>query len=100
MAEAPKIPISLEMLIDLERMAKLNGTQDAFASVALQWAEAANARIIELTELLQSAGCIAARRGEETAWERFLDSLREAGISSVTPRTYRILPHDIDCAEK
>jgi hypothetical protein len=50
--------------------------------------------IKELVELLRSARCIAERKGEGTAWERFSDSIAKAGIGSVTARTYRVLPSD------
>ena len=46
-------------------------------------------RITELEDLLRSAGAIAARKGEDTAWTTFENSLRKAGIGSVTPRVYR-----------
>lgn len=48
----------------------------------------------ELTELLRSARCIAERRGEDVAWERFATSVLNAGVGSVTARTYRMLPSD------
>lgn len=48
----------------------------------------------ELTELLRSAHCIAERKGEDVAWERFATSVLNAGIGSVTARTYRVLPSD------
>lgn len=43
----------------------------------------------ELTELLTSAHCIAKRKGEETSWELFASSIQEAGIGSLTARTYK-----------
>ncbi len=49
----------------------------------------------ELTDLLRSAHCIADRKGEDVAWERFADSISRAGIGSVTARTYRLLPSDV-----
>lgn len=48
-----------------------------------------------LTDLLRSARCIAERRGENVAWERFSESIGKEGIGSVTPRTYKILPSDV-----
>lgn len=45
-------------------------------------------------DLLISARAIAQRRGEDTAWQRFDDRLREAGIGSVTAKTFRVLPSD------
>lgn len=48
----------------------------------------------ELTELLLSAHCIAERKGEDVAWERFANSIQSIGIGNVTARTYRILPSD------
>jgi hypothetical protein len=59
-----------------------------------QIATAKTAREIELESLLASAKAIAERKGAETAWERFSDRLANAGIGSVTPRTFRILPSD------
>jgi hypothetical protein len=51
-------------------------------------------REIELEALLSSARCIAQRKGEETHWERFDDSIAKFNISSITARTYKILPSD------
>jgi hypothetical protein len=59
-----------------------------------QFATAKTKRELELEELLRSAACIAARKGESTAWDRFAASLAEAGISPITARTYRVLPSD------
>ena len=51
-------------------------------------------REIELVDLLTSARAIAERFGNNTHWERFSARLGAAGISSITPRTFRILPSD------
>jgi len=59
-----------------------------------QIATAKTKRETELEQLLQSAAAIATRKGEETHWVRFLTSLHAAGISPITPRTYRVLPSD------
>jgi hypothetical protein len=48
----------------------------------------------ELTELLRSACCIAERKGEDTAWERFSNSVKSMGIGSMTARNYKTLPSD------
>lgn len=48
----------------------------------------------ELEELLRSACCIAERKGENVAWERFAASIRKLGINGITARTYRILESD------
>ena len=48
----------------------------------------------EAIELLRSAHAIALRRGTDTHWERFAQSIAKLGIGSVTARTYRILPSD------
>ena len=48
----------------------------------------------ELTELLRSAHCIAERKGEDVSWDRFAASILNAGIGSVTARTYKVLPSD------
>jgi hypothetical protein len=47
-----------------------------------------------LRELLISAHAIANRRGVDTAWERFANSCKKLGVSDITARTYKILPHD------
>ena len=44
-----------------------------------------------MEELLRSAHCIAARRGEGTHWDRFAASVQALGIGPVTARTYRLL---------
>lgn len=51
-------------------------------------------REAEMEELLRSARCIAARRGADTAWERFDASVQALGIGSVTARVYKVLPSD------
>lgn len=51
-------------------------------------------RTHELEDLLRSACCIAERKGERTAWERFEASIRNLGLNPITARTYRILPSD------
>lgn len=59
-----------------------------------QVTNAKTAREIELEDLLTSARAIAERGGEGTAWVRFSNRLAEAGIGSITPKTFRILPGD------
>lgn len=51
-------------------------------------------RIEELEALLRSAHLIARRKGVETHWDRFAESIANAGIGCVTARTYKILPSD------
>jgi hypothetical protein len=53
-----------------------------------------SARELAMEELLRSACAIADRKGAETAWERFANSIRELGLTGVTARTYRVLPSD------
>jgi hypothetical protein len=48
----------------------------------------------EMQELLRSAHAIADRKGENTHWKRFSESITKVGIGPVTARTYRILPSD------
>lgn len=48
----------------------------------------------EIEELLRSALAIAERNGDDTAWDRFADSIRALGIGSVAARTYRVLSSD------
>lgn len=57
-------------------------------------ATAKTQREIELEDLLRSAHCIALRKGEGTAWERLAESIRSAGVGSVTARTYKVLEGD------
>lgn len=52
------------------------------------------AREKELVELLTSARCIAERKGEETAWERFSAAIQKQGIGTVTARVFKILQSD------
>ena len=44
----------------------------------------------EMRELLSSARCIAARKGENVNWETFDASIAALGISNVTPRVYKM----------
>ena len=53
-------------------------------------------RIYEMEQLLQSARAICGRRGELTAWEMFDASIAKLGIGSITARTYRVLPSDLE----
>ena len=69
----------------------------AMDSLFLELSRLFNAKIqreAELEDLLRSACAIAERKGEGTAWERFLASAAELGINGVTARTYRVLPSD------
>ncbi len=50
--------------------------------------------IADYLDLLRSAAAIAERKGEDVHWERWAARLRKAGISSVTPRTFRVLESD------
>lgn len=59
-----------------------------------QFSTAKTTREIELEDLLMSARAIAERRGQDTAWARFSERLGAAGIGSVTPKTFKILPSD------
>lgn len=61
-----------------------------------QLTKAKTARECKLEDLLTSAHAIAARKGEDTAWERFSAKLSSAGIGSITPRTFRVLPSDAE----
>lgn len=51
-------------------------------------------REAELEDLLVSARAIAEREGLDTAWERFSNRLKAAGIGSITAKTFRVLPSD------
>ena len=59
-----------------------------------QIATAKTSRELELEDLLVSAHAIVKRKGVDVAWERFSKRLKEAGIGSVTPRVFRVLPDD------
>jgi hypothetical protein len=48
----------------------------------------------ELENLLRAACAIADRKGSDTAWERFGNSIRQVGLNGITARTYRVLPSD------
>lgn len=48
-------------------------------------------RELELEDVLRSAHAIAARKGDDTAWERFADRISKLGIGSITPKTFRKL---------
>lgn len=61
-----------------------------------QFSTAKTARELELEDLLISARAIAEREGAETAWARFSKRLADAGIGSVTPKTFKILPSDVE----
>lgn len=50
----------------------------------------------ETAALLASARVIAQRQGQETAWDRFDESIAKLGISAVTARTYKVLPSDTE----
>lgn len=51
-------------------------------------------RYQEIRELLTAARAICARRGKDTAWERFDASIAKLGIGAVTARVYKVLPDD------
>ena len=57
-------------------------------------------RVDELSDLLTSARAIAERKGDSTHWERFSARLGAAGVGSITPRTFRILPSDTPTTPK
>lgn len=61
-----------------------------------QIATAKTNRELELEDLLTSARAIAEREGKETHWKRFSERLAKAGIGSITPKTFRILPSDTE----
>jgi hypothetical protein len=60
-----------------------------------QIATATTKRELELEELLRSACCIAERKGEDTHWGRFVNSVNQAGLNGITARTYRVLESDV-----
>lgn len=71
---------------------------DAIREPLLQENDRLRKRCSELEELLRSAICIAHRRGDGTAWNRFIASGHRLGLNGVTARTYRRLPDDGDDA--
>lgn len=52
-------------------------------------------RELELAELLRSAVAIAERKGENTSWERFIETAQKLSINGVTARTYRKLEGEL-----
>lgn len=50
----------------------------------------------EMEALLRSACAIADRKGAQTAWESFGNSIRKIGLNGITARTYR----DLDSINK
>ena len=53
-------------------------------------------RVRELEALLESAHLIARRKGADTHWDRFAQSIADARVGYVTARTYKILPSDLE----
>ncbi len=51
-------------------------------------------RECDLEELVRSACAIAERKGEGTAWDRFLASAERFGLNDTTARTFCVLPYD------
>jgi hypothetical protein len=84
-----------EIITRLGEQMELNTINKLYLELS-QVATAKTKREIELEELLQSARAIAQRRGADTAWERFDESVAKAGVGSVTARVYRILPSDLE----
>lgn len=60
-----------------------------------QFTTAKTNRELELEELLRSACCIAERKGKDTHWGRFVESVKLVGLNGVTARTYRVLESDV-----
>lgn len=60
-----------------------------------QFATAKTNRELQLEDLLISARAIAQRNGENTHWIRFSEAIANAGIGSVTPRVFKVLPSDL-----
>jgi hypothetical protein len=56
-------------------------------------------RELELEDVLRSAHAIAARSGKNVHWKRFAERIQRLGIGSVTPRTFPILPSDLEGEE-
>lgn len=65
-----------------------------------QFATAKTARELALEDLLRSAHAIAMRHGQDTAWDRFINSIAQMGIGSITARTYRVLDGDAAVSEE
>jgi hypothetical protein len=53
--------------------------------------EQLEAEIVELTDVLRSAHCIAERKGERTNWARFADRIKKLGIGSITSKVFVLL---------
>jgi hypothetical protein len=80
-------------LVDIPNTDVLNAARD-IAQDGAERIPALMDRIQQLEDLLRSARCIAERKGEGTAWERFSASIGALGIGSITARVYRVLPDD------
>ena len=65
-----------------------------FDETAIEAAKGAIERIANLEELVRASCAIAERKGEGTAWNRYLTSARNLGLNGVTARTYRVLAGD------
>ena len=83
---------------ELDRLVALVVLPETFTArereVAVAVARPLIDRVQALEALLRSACTIAERRGEGTAWERFIESVFALGLNGVTARTYRVLPSD------
>ena len=55
-----------------------------------QVATAKTLRELQLEELLESARCIAERRGENTAWETFDKRIAALGVGRVTAKVFKV----------
>lgn len=80
--------------VDIPNAEVLNAARDIAQDGAAR-IPALMERIVVLEDLLRSARCIAERKGEGTAWERFSASIGAVGIGSITARVYRVLPDDV-----
>ena len=80
-------------LVDIPNDEVLSAARDIAANGAAR-VPVLMGRIQELEELLRSARCIAQRRGQDTAWERFDVAISALGIGSITARVYKVLPSD------
>lgn len=79
--------------VDIPNAEVLNAARDIAQDGAARIPTLMN-RIVELEDLLRSARCIAQRKGEGTAWDRFDASIATLGIGSITARVYTVLPDD------
>lgn len=85
-----------KLYLELSQFATAKTAREESLEVKLAFANKQLERLEELTDLLTSAKAIAERQGADTHWQRWCDRLTAAGIGSVTPKVFKILPSDLE----